>query len=200
MIHPKYHANNPHLFLTRGFFVLFILLLTNCKSDMAEVESVASSYEPAKETGKDVELVFSEDGIEKIKLKAPSIIRYKLKDPYIEFPEGLEVFFYNETHEIPSTLKANYAIRYVKKKETVFKDDVRISNQKNEKVFTDEMIWDEKKGIIYSDRFVKVETPLEYMTGKGFEADQEFKSFSIKNPVGEVMVETAPGKKDSLAE
>jgi lipopolysaccharide export system protein LptC len=196
----KRHIEKSLIFCIRGFFVLIMVLFSQCKSDMAEVESVASSYEPAKETGKGVELVFSEDGVEKIKLKAPSIIRYKLKDPYIEFPEGLEVYFYDEDHEVTSTLIANYAIRYVNKKETVFKDDVRISNQKNEKVFTDEMIWDEKKGIIYSDQFVKVETPLEYMTGKGFESDQEFKSFSIKNPVGEVMVETAPAKNDSLSE
>jgi len=179
-------------------YVLFIMLIAisvgACKNSIKEVEDTAEHYEPAKETGKNIELTYYESGHVKVKLTAPKIIRAKTKDPYIEFPKGLLVRFYNDSLNLTSTLRANYGIRYEKEHKTYFRDSVQLKNIADEKLETEELIWDENKSTIYTDKFVKVITPDERITGKGFEADQEFKNWTIKNITGQVYVQR--GKTD----
>lgn len=186
------HKSIPLLNIGRGF-VFFALLsgsIAGCKSELSQVEHTAAMYEPAKETGKGVELVYTENGKAKIKLIAPEIVKVKLKDPYIEFPAGLEVLFYDDSMNVTSTLQANYAIRYEAKKETIFKDSVRISNSRGDRLSTEEMIWDEKESIIYSDKFTRIITENENITGEGFSADQEFSEYTITGIRGKIYVET----------
>ena len=177
--------------LLRGFAVLLLAItIQACGHSMEEVRETAARYEPATETGRNITLNYYEDGIYKARLTAPVIVSHKAQEPYMEFPDGLNMRFFDANKRETSTLSARYAIRNEKKRETIFRDSVVVRNEKNEELFTEEMIWDEDKAIIYSDKFVRIVTPEERITGRGFEADQEFKSYTIKNITGQVYVES----------
>lgn len=170
--------------------LLFIVLAFACRNDLKEVETTSRIYEPTKETGRDIDLIYTENGNRKARLKAPKLVRSKTKDPYVEFPEGLTVTFYNDSMQATSSLKAQYGIRYEKENKTYFRDSVRLENIANEQLFTEELIWDEEKESIYSEKFVRIVTPDERITGNGFEADQQFSNYTIKNITGQIYVES----------
>lgn len=183
-----YLQANP---LIRGFAVLLLAIgIQACGHSMDEVRETVARYEPATETGRNITLNYFEDGIHKARLTAPVIVSHKAQEPYMEFPEGLNMRFFDANKRETGTLSARYAIRNEKKRETIFRDSVVVRNEKNEELFTEEMIWDEDNAIIYSDKFVRIVTPEERITGRGFEADQEFKSYTIKNITGQVYVES----------
>jgi hypothetical protein len=46
---------------------------------------------------------------------------------------------------------------------------------------TEELFWEPKKEIIYTDKFVRIETDGEIITGEGMEAPQDFSTWRLKN-------------------
>ena len=74
--------------LVWGLFAFLALGLTSCSDDLTDVQATMAKYEPALESGKDVELIYTEDGQKRVKLSAPQLVHHKLKDPYYEFPKG----------------------------------------------------------------------------------------------------------------
>lgn len=175
-------------------FGFTFLLAVSCGNDIKEVRETAAKYEPSKETGKGITMLYTQNGQLKVMLKSPAIVRYNIEDPYIEFPQGLNLEFYNSNREVESTLDAKYGIRYEKQEKTIFRDSVIVVNAKDEVLITDELIWDEKKEKIFSDKNVKFKRTDETLYGSGFEANQDFTNYKIFNPVGETYVD--PGEND----
>lgn len=183
-------SKHPLVYGIRGCFVLGMLLAGACSNDLKEIEATAAYYAPAVERGEDITLIYNEEGHKKVKLEAPVIIQHKLEEPYIEFPKGLNVWFYNDSLETTSTLSAQYAIRYEQEEKTVFRDSVIIVNEMGEKVYTEEMTWDEQAEKVYSDALVRIVTPDKRITGHGFEANQSFTEYVIKEITGQVYVQS----------
>ena len=168
---------NPYLLI----IPVILCILTSCRSDINKVKETAAMYEPSKETGYDIEMLYSDWGNIKIKLLAPVVVRHQTENPYLEFPKGLHLYFYDEQMNVESELQAKYAIRYENIQQTIFRDSVHIENVKNETMDSEELIWDEKNERIYSNKLVKVVTPEERITGTGFTAAQDFSSYKFTN-------------------
>lgn len=119
-----------------------------------------------------------------MKLTAVQLDRYTEDEPYIEFPKGVEVFFYDDSMKINSQLKADYGIRYEKKGKMEAKRNVEVVNVKGEKLNTEHLILDETNDKIYTEAFVKITTKDEVMYGDGLESNQDFTKYKIKNIKG----------------
>lgn len=158
----------------------------SCVNDIDEVNHATELAEPGVERGKNIELFYSEYGTVKVRVTAPSVTRHNTDDPYTEFDNGLKVEFYNDSMRITSTLTANYGIRYEGQLKTIMRNDVQVINENNEHLSTEELIWDEKKHIIYSDKFVKITTPDQVLYGQGMEADEQLTKYRIKKPQGTI--------------
>lgn len=190
MMHPV--SNTPIYYSTRfvffraSFFIacLALLGLSGCVNDVNEVNRTSKLAEPGVEYGKDIELFYSEYGNVKVRITAPAVTRYMSGEPYTEFTEGLRVEFYDEHLEVSTWLTANYGVRYEAQGRTVLKNDVQVLNEKKEHLNTEELIWDEKKHIIYSEKFVKITTPDQVLYGEGMEADEQLTKYVIKKPQG----------------
>lgn len=187
---PSILYSHPLLLCIKGCFILLITTLMACSSDLNEIEEVAEMYAPTVEKGTNISLWYNEEGQQRIKLTAPLIVQHKVESPYIEFPSGLQVWFYSDSMTITSTLSAKYAIRYEKEAKTIFKDSVVIHNQLKEEVYTEEMTWDEKEETVYGDQFIRIITPDKRITGKGFTADQTFTTYTIQQITGQVYVQS----------
>jgi LPS export ABC transporter protein LptC len=172
--------------LYSAFFILILVAQMGCVNDVSEVNEATRLTEPGVETGKNIELFYSEDGEPKVRVKAPVLTRYHTGDPYTEFNEGIQVDFFNDSLRVITVLTANYAIRYEKELKTVMRNDVQVVNEKNEHLSTEELIWDEKKHIIYSEKFVKITTPDQVLYGEGMEADEQLTKYIIKKPQGTI--------------
>ncbi|MDN5292365.1 MAG: hypothetical protein PWQ06_2604, partial [Anaerophaga sp.] len=111
------------------------------------------------------------------------------KQPYTEFPKGLHLIVYNDQEEIDAQIKSNYAIYYEDENLWELQNNVEAVNFKNEVINTEQLFWDTKKHLIYSDEFIKITTETEILTGYGFESDEKFENYTIKNISGILSVE-----------
>lgn len=170
--------------------VICVVILTSCKTDLDEAKRISSRANTNIETGKDVEILYTDYGITRIKAVAKTATRYNTQKPYMEFSDGMKMYFYSATGEVESTLTARYATAVENSNEMTARDSVVVINNKGERLDTDELIWDEEKKTIYSNTFVRISTADEIIYGNGMVADQNFSNYTIKKITGTVKVKT----------
>lgn len=126
-------------------------------------------------TANNIEFERSDSGYVQIVLKSPLMYKYEGEDPYMEFPEGFEVTFYNDSGKQVSFLRADYGINYEKRDLVRARNDVIVVNfEKEEELRTENLVWDKKKKIIYSNTFVKITSPDKVIFGDSMWANESF--------------------------
>jgi len=171
------------------FIIVFaFILMSACENDLSEVNQIAFKDNSPFETSRNIELIYSEKGQIQLKVVAPLLERYLTEEPYLEMTEGIEVIFYDSLLNVTSRLTSKYAISYENEKITEARNNVVVVNDKNERLDTEHLIWDEKRGIIYSDVFVKITTETEILYGDGFESDERFDKWTLKKPKGSFII------------
>ena len=63
-------------------------------------------------------------------------------------------------------------------------DSVILISSEGKQLETEELIWDEKKNKIYTDKRVIITTEKEMIEGKGFQSTPDFLQYSISNIQG----------------
>jgi LPS export ABC transporter protein LptC len=181
-----------------SFFFIALFFLFSCENDLAEIKSVATSDELKYETMKNVEMLYSDSAIIRVKVMGDKMFRYlDINTPKQEFPEGIKVDFFDPSGRTQSELTAKYALRFEKKNEIIVKDSVVWESKKMEMLETEELIWDEKLNKVYTKKFVKITRPGEIVYGYGFEANQDFTRWEINAITGRIKVD---GLADELEE
>ncbi|MFN0274260.1 MAG: LPS export ABC transporter periplasmic protein LptC [Chitinophagales bacterium] len=182
------------------FFYIFLFasaVFSSCVNSMDDVNAATQYAERDVEHGKDITLYYSEDGNVRVKIEAPAVDRHTTDNPYIEFTEGLHADFYNESLQVTSTLDADYGVRYEKELKTVVRNNVVVVNEKKETLHTEELTWDERKHIIFTDKQVIIKTATDTIFGQGLEADERFTRYKILKPGGsKINVETKTDSSD----
>ncbi len=171
--------------------VLLLLLSGSCKDHLEEAKLIVARANVNIEKGKQVEINYSDKGFVRIKAIAPTATRFNNSTPYLEFSDGIKILFYNNQHNIESTLTAKYATAYENSHSMTARDSVVVINDKGEVLNTDELIWDEEKKIIYSNSFVKIRTKDEIIYGNGMTANENFTGYVIKNITGTIKVNSS---------
>lgn len=142
------------------------------------------------ESGINIEYFMSEDGEITFSLYAPVMNTYYSDNPFTDFPEGIVVSSYTNG-EKHSTLTANYAIKedYTERMEA-HGNVVIVDLVKQESILTEKIIWDKKNKRIHSDvEVTQIKSDGTRNIGDGFEADEKFTKYTIKNPRGEILAE-----------
>lgn len=140
-----------------------------------------------KETAENVTIEYTDSGLLKAIIHSPVMVGVKnVQNPYIEMPKGIRADFLDEKGNVESYLVSEYGISYTEKKRIVVRRNVRVLNIKCEKLETEELVWDQAKGKIYTDKFVKITTPEQIITGEGMESDQSFSNWEILNVNGSI--------------
>jgi len=171
-------------------FISLGMLWSACETDIKQINKITSKKEAAVEIGKEVEVLYSAEGKVVYKILGSKLIRHNTADPYTEFPEGVELFVFNDSMEVESKLIADYGVNYELQNKMIVKGHVRLMNNKGEQLRTEELTWSKKKQKVYSDKFVKITTPKEIIYGDGFEANEDFTNYEIKKIRGTIAVET----------
>lgn len=167
-----------------------VLFTASCKNDKKEIDKLVSKRNTQEDKADEVTIIYSENGQSKIRMYATEFIRNEIaKPPYVDMRKGLRVEFFNDsTHEIESTLTAQYARWYEGKGNVLIRDSVVVVNKKNETLNTEELIWNQNVKKFYTEKFVRIATPDQVMYGDGLEANEDFSWYRIKNPKGTVRV------------
>lgn len=147
------------------------------------------------ESAEEMEVVYSEDGIKNFELFAPLLNKYyeesDLYVSYMDCPLGITIISYNDDGEKQSILTADYAISEEMKRTMEARNNVVLKNLiKNETIETEQIIWDKNKRKIYSEtevKYTKSDGSVSY--GDGFDADERFSKYSVRNPRGEIVTQ-----------
>lgn len=140
-------------------------------------------------SAKDIEFTFSDSANVQVRLMGPVMHAFKGDEPYMVFPEGFNVEFYDSALNITSTITGEYGIHYSEKKMMEARKNVVVTNyETGERLDTEELIWDQAKEIIYSNKFVKITSEDGVLYGDTLIASQDFSKRSILHPSGEIEV------------
>ena len=165
--------------------LLYILLLTSlllaCENDINEVNRFFTNEETQVETALGVEMLYSDSAILNLRIVTPKLVRHIAdKDPWQEFPDGLEIEFFDKTGEkVTGRMIANYAERYDKESKFIVRDSVVWFGEKGEKLETEELIWEEENDKVHTNKFVIVSRPDEIIYGHGFDSNKDFTKWKI---------------------
>lgn len=156
--------------------LLGILLLVSCKGD--EDTSFLESYLGPASIAYDIDLVHSDSTVIKINLKAKKQLEFQNGDN--EFPEGIEIFFYDEDGALTTTIRADRGF-YIKKDDIYRGEgDVQVENfEKQQKLSSEELFWNPTRKKIYTEKFVTIQDPQRLIKGTGMEADESFSEYEI---------------------
>ena len=181
----------PRFFLMKNYFYILLAALfvfSACENDMSEVNRMFSKEETKVETATEVEMLYSDSSILKLRIVAPVLVRHLDKrEPFQEFPEGLLVEFFSENgQEVTGRMTANYAERYENDSRFIVRDSVIWVGSQGEKLETEELIWEEENDKVHTNKFVVVRRPDEIIYGHGFESNQKFTEWKIRAIEGRI--------------
>lgn len=133
-------------------------------------------------TARDFETIYTDSGKLQLVLSASLMESYDREDePYSEFRHGLKVLFYDGHEEAVASVTSKYARFTTSKSLWELQDSVVAINEAGEKLETEILFWDQKKELIYTDRFVKITTEDQIIQGYGLESDPRLEKRRIKN-------------------
>lgn len=179
---------------TASLFWLAVLVFSACTSNSAEeIKALAENQDLPSLRVKNLETTVTDSGRVKYRLITPELIQYDRKEePYVDFPTGLHFLNYTPENQISSQIKCNNARYFSKKELWELNNDVEAINEKGDILNTEQLFWDTQKHKIYSEKFVKITTSDQMITGYGFEANEDLSWYEIKKPSGEIAVSEQP--------
>jgi LPS export ABC transporter protein LptC len=167
---------NPFLLLSVFFFFLFACGTKEVKT--------FKKYTGPMLVGQNIYTNYTDSGKVKMRMWAPEQQEMETGDRM--FPKGIKIDFY-EKEKVSSTLTANYAtFSKVTGIYTVRNNVIIQSKDQQKKLNTEELKWLPKQHRvrIENDKFVRIQTKTEVLTGMGLDATEDFRSYKIKKPQG----------------
>ncbi len=169
-------------------YIVIITLVWSCSQEGESFETLPRSATKV-EVAKDVEILYSDSAVVRIRIKGPTLVNHTTPgNQKREFPNGIIVDFFDSEQRTTSRMTAKYAIQLSNQRKVLIQDSVVVKGVE-ETMETEGLVWDENKQLITSDRYVRITTNDEVITGYGFESDQEFTNWEIKKVTGRFKVE-----------
>ena len=173
---------------------LLALVMCACENDPAEVAALNAKLNTSVERAEKVKIIYSDSAVVRVIISGPVMLSYlDSSEPRQDFPDGVHVDFFGPNREKTGELTARYGLRMERKGQVVVRDSVVWESVKQEKLETEELIWDEKTAKVYTQKFVRITRPDEIIYGYGLRANQDFSEARINAVEGRIKVDD-PGQ------
>lgn len=157
--------------------MILAILVSSCFSDDQKLSEMEEYTGPHYESD-NVEINLSQSTITKVIMKGKKQLQHQNGD--IEFPEGIEVTFFDELGKKTSILTAQKGFKSAKENVYRANGDVVVRNlEKQETLRTEELFWNPETAKIYTNKFVTVQTPTELIQAEGLIAPQDFSTYEF---------------------
>ena len=186
--------NRPLLLIARTMSVLLCgaILLAACSSKKTDVAVDATNVDsmPSMYT-RNVNTLISDSGITRYRIEAEEWLMYEQNEDsaYWYFPEGIYVEQFDSTFAAETIIQGDTATFY--KKDQIWRLDrnVHIENIEGRQFDTQQLFWDQKKRIIYSDSAIRITTDKEVIEGLGFMSNEQITKYTILRTTGIFTIE-----------
>jgi LPS export ABC transporter protein LptC len=137
----------------------------------------------------DVVVLYSDSTRLRARVSGPRLVKYLLRnEERDEFPNGVDVQFYDGSGRASSRLTADHGVRDPRNRQIRAVGNVVFSNVQGDTLESEELIWVEQEERLFTRKFVMVTTPEEKVWGMGFEANQDFTRRRVNAPQGRVSI------------
>jgi len=171
-------------------FLTATLFLVSCENNMNTVNLMTAPDKNLREVEDNASIVYNDSARTKLHLTAPRIEYYEGPAPYILFPKGTSIDFYDDSNKVNGHLDANYAKRDINSKLMEADNNVRVVNRKGEKLNTEQLFWDEGKQKIYTNKYVTIQTAKQIIYGDGLVSNEDFTQYRITNIRGTIQLDS----------
>jgi LPS export ABC transporter protein LptC len=188
---PTIHKAMPQY----AVFLLLLATISSCVVDEADLSRYSTSGIENVEEARNIEVVYTDSSYTVFILKAPLSRRvYQRHAVTEEFPEGIEVTFYDKSRQPRSWLTSEYALRDQANRTITVQKHVVLRNDNGERLDGPELIWDEKTKEIYTDRFVRItRADGSVVYSYGFKSNEGFTRYELNAVSGDMNIEEVQG-------
>ena len=180
------------LYRMKPIFIIFFLsiifsALCSCEEDGKRLTDFEDYSGPTQIIYGAV-ILHSDSGVVKAKVEADEILEFDNGNK--DLPFGVYLEFFNSSGQITGTLKADHAV--FTKEDDLWRawDNVILNNiASGERLNTEELFWDPQNEEVFTEKFVQISTKDQVLLGEGLIADQDFSSWQITKPTGELTIE-----------
>lgn len=165
-------------------------MLFSCQGNLNEIRALDLQGGSPQAIAEGLNLKYTDSGRMVANLKSPKMLDFTNKDfPYREFPEGVEVEFYDENNQ-KSILTANYGIIYEKTGLIDLRGDVVLYTSDSTKLEASQLYWDQNRSWVFTDKSNRIQFPNGALNeGEGFDSNQNFGNFRSRTNVGVQIIE-----------
>lgn len=177
---------------TASAILLAVLFFhTGCTSNKPEeIKAIEENQAIPSLEIEDFETFISDSGRVKYHIITPLLLDFANKEePTTEYPKGGQIMTYDTTNVIQSQIKCKYAIFYKDDNLWDLRNDVEVINEDGTVFNTEQLFWDQRKEIIYTEKFVKITTKKDINTGYGLTANQNMRKYQLKNYSGSIGID-----------
>jgi LPS export ABC transporter protein LptC len=172
-----------------GILLLIGTSMSGCINDPADVARLEEDIDDQLEIARGVQILYSDSARVRLILEAPTMHNYLTPtDPRQEFPDGLTAYFLDENQDTTSTLVAQIGIYRQRSNLITVRDSVVWESSDLQKLETEELNWDERRELIYTNKFVVLTQPDYIITGYGLESDPSFSNARVLQVDGRIPV------------
>lgn len=175
-----------------------MLLVSACENDIKKIKELsAKESERPEQITKGVDVIYSDSAKVKMRLQAPVLKEYndtaKNAKPYNITPKGIKITFFNADKTQAGVMVADSAIQYPSIKITKFYKNVVCTFSTGETLKTEELIWDQNKKTIYSNKYVIINSPDgSIMDGVNFVSDEKLTNPKFSQSTGTFYTDETP--------
>lgn len=187
----KEGGSTERLLVKITFLMTALLILFSCQTKVAAdlpPDLLNTKKLPTMEA-LNFETFYSDSGVVKYHLQTPKLVIYE--DPrYEDFPDGFLVQKYDINKKIISQMSGNHGKYFDIERRWEANGNVVMVNSKGDTLKSEELKYDEKKDLIFSDQFVSIKQGDRYLTGSGgFKSDSQMSNMTFLKTKGHLYVE-----------
>ena len=170
----RYRTNSLVLIrITSVFFAL--LIIQSCKNDYESIIDINKYTKIPAAVTENFNLKYTDSAMVKAVLNSPLNLDYTNQIfPYSEFPEGLNIRFY-ENKDDSTNVSANYGIVYYKTKIVSLKGNVVIQSTDGSKIKSSQIYWDPEQEWLFTEEDIVFSSNEYDINASKLDADRTFK-------------------------
>lgn len=168
-----------------GAFALLIGASACTEERKIDVAASLNTKKMATMTTKNVATLISDSGVVQYKIVSPLWQVYDEVDtPYWIFPKGLYLQKYDRMFHVVATVAADSARYFKDLRIWKLMGHVEMTKVPQDLFQSERLFWDQRRGMIYSDTFIHIETTTHVLEGIGFESNDRLTSYRVLKPQG----------------
>ena len=186
----KFHISKNTSVAIAIFAIAALFLFSSCQTKHEMTSSVVDIKTTAQIFADSITTIVSDSGIIRYRIITPEWYVYEKADtPYWDVPQGLRFERFDENYRVDAEIECQKAIYYSKLDLWKLNNNVEATNLNKEEFYTNELYWNQKDEHVYSDSAIIIIQKDRKIYGVGFESNQTFSRYSIRQPKGTIPIE-----------